>query len=244
MRRIVWAVLSVLVATCVIAFPAFAQNKKKPLLKDVTEIDISIKVSDVQAARTCNLDTSAIRATVVNEAAATGLKITDTAHWTIYVMVVPIANSQICFSAVSTESSFYGDFLKRGGDEVIFTAVQINSYVSSRSSPAMGHLASVQDAVRTDIQTYISEWREVNSGSPLVRQTAPAPAAGRGGASLSIVDIRDAQRVLQRLGYYAGAIDGTNGPGTRSAIQQFQRSNGLVVTGDLNEATLSAIREK
>ncbi|QNT70159.1 peptidoglycan-binding domain-containing protein [Defluviicoccus vanus] len=46
-------------------------------------------------------------------------------------------------------------------------------------------------------------------------------------------DIRDAQRLLNALGYGAGAADGVIGPRMRSAIADYQSRNGLEQTGQL-----------
>lgn len=62
-----------------------------------------------------------------------------------------------------------------------------------------------------------------------------APAAG----SELVLDI---QTELQRRGYYQGRLDGRTGPGTRGAIQQFQRDAGLVVTGNVGSGVLNELR--
>jgi hypothetical protein len=51
-------------------------------------------------------------------------------------------------------------------------------------------------------------------------------------------NIRTVQQRLSDLGLYRGTIDGITGPGTRSAIQQFQRQNNLPATGDLDDRTM------
>jgi len=49
--------------------------------------------------------------------------------------------------------------------------------------------------------------------------------------------VRAAQRALQSQGYYGGAIDGIAGPKTRSGLREFQRDNGLEVTGKIDGKT-------
>ena len=62
-----------------------------------------------------------------------------------------------------------------------------------------------------------------------------APAA----SSQLVLDI---QTELQERGYYQGRLDGLTGPGTRGAIQQFQRDAGLVVTGNVGSGVLNELR--
>jgi peptidoglycan hydrolase-like protein with peptidoglycan-binding domain len=58
---------------------------------------------------------------------------------------------------------------------------------------------------------------------------------------LSAAAIRDVQARLRQLGYYGGPIDGVWGSGTRYALERFQQSRRLAATGELNQATVSAM---
>ncbi len=49
-----------------------------------------------------------------------------------------------------------------------------------------------------------------------------------------------AQRALEKLGFQV-SVDGLNGPGTRAAIQNFERERDLPVTGELNPRTLRVL---
>jgi len=51
------------------------------------------------------------------------------------------------------------------------------------------------------------------------------------------------QRRLNELGYSAGTPDGLFGNKTRSAIQTFQRDNGIAVTGTADQALLSRLKQ-
>jgi len=53
--------------------------------------------------------------------------------------------------------------------------------------------------------------------------------------------IRDAQINLASLGYYVGRYDGALNPSTENALMDFQRINGLAVTGRLNAETDSVL---
>lgn len=63
-----------------------------------------------------------------------------------------------------------------------------------------------------------------------------APRRDAGGAT-----VREIQRRLAALGYYAGAVDGVVGPMTRAAIRGFQKSEGLETTGAADRALLRAL---
>ena len=71
--------------------------------------------------------------------------------------------------------------------------------------------------------------------------TSTAPASTYTQAQPSAA-VRDAQQRLSIAGFYNGAIDGLWGPDTQVAVERFQRSRGLQVTGDLNQATASALQ--
>jgi hypothetical protein len=62
---------------------------------------------------------------------------------------------------------------------------------------------------------------------------------GSSGASIEVL----VQSALARRGYYEGQVDGVIGPGTRSAIREFQRDNGLQVTGRIDSQTVQALRK-
>ncbi len=62
------------------------------------------------------------------------------------------------------------------------------------------------------------------------------------GYSGSTVSLRDAQTILNRLGYDAGTPDGQMGPRTRSAISQFQGERGIPVTGRLDATTQAELQ--
>ncbi len=55
-------------------------------------------------------------------------------------------------------------------------------------------------------------------------------------------EIAEAQRILNMIGYNAGAVDGAMGRRTRTALVLFQRDNGLRRTGTANRTTMAALR--
>ena len=53
--------------------------------------------------------------------------------------------------------------------------------------------------------------------------------------------VSQVQSELARQGYYRGAIDGSLGPATRNALRQYQRNQGLDVTGRIDRPVLEAL---
>jgi peptidoglycan hydrolase-like protein with peptidoglycan-binding domain len=58
------------------------------------------------------------------------------------------------------------------------------------------------------------------------------------------INVRAAQIYLTYLGYQPGSIDGAPGKLTYSALNNFQRQNGLALTNEINERLLSILKEK
>lgn len=54
-------------------------------------------------------------------------------------------------------------------------------------------------------------------------------------------EVKEVQRRLKQWGYYTGAVDGVFGAGTRSAVVQFQKKNGLTADGVVGKATYKAL---
>lgn len=53
--------------------------------------------------------------------------------------------------------------------------------------------------------------------------------------------VNQVQSALAREGYYRGAIDGSFGPGTRSALRRYQRDHGLDATGQIDRPVIEAL---
>ena len=53
--------------------------------------------------------------------------------------------------------------------------------------------------------------------------------------------IANVQTALQQMGYYAYAVDGVLGPATEAAIANYQRDNGLPVTGAIDPLTVRSL---
>jgi membrane-bound lytic murein transglycosylase B len=68
------------------------------------------------------------------------------------------------------------------------------------------------------------------------------PEPPRDPRPLGRADVRELQRLLNRLGYGAGRADGVIGSRTRSAIRAFERARGLEVRGRATDLVLEAAR--
>ena len=53
--------------------------------------------------------------------------------------------------------------------------------------------------------------------------------------------VKKVQQRLKKLGYYTGSADGDYGGGTKTAVKNFQKRNGLKATGTVNQKTLSKL---
>ena len=88
-----------------------------------------------------------------------------------------------------------------------------------------------------------ANWNQAQQNSMQQRQ-AMAPQAGMhqpASGQISRDMVRQAQEQLREQGLYRGADDGVIGSSTKRSISQFQRRNGLPMTGSLDEATLSRL---
>lgn len=77
---------------------------------------------------------------------------------------------------------------------------------------------------------------ETEPGGIAAGSTRSASTGAQGSAV-----VRSAQQALNARGYNAGAVDGVMGPTTESAVRDYQRAQGLAVTGTLDQATLSSL---
>jgi peptidoglycan hydrolase-like protein with peptidoglycan-binding domain len=66
-------------------------------------------------------------------------------------------------------------------------------------------------------------------------------AAGASAPKYGASTIRKVQETLNARGFKAGAANGVLGETTRSALRAFQKSENIVVTGNLNPRTLSRL---
>lgn len=87
----------------------------------------------------------------------------------------------------------------------------------------------------------------LSSPSPLATDRATPPRDGKlpalsGRTHRFTAIVKRVQIGLLAQGVYEGPIDGTVGPGTRSALRRFQTVRGLGATGTITPETLDALR--
>lgn len=75
----------------------------------------------------------------------------------------------------------------------------------------------------------------------LAGQFGPVAAWPRDIPRLTIEEVKQLQAALNTLGYGAGTVDGIAGPGTKGALQDFQKANGLLADGYASRPALDAV---
>jgi len=94
-------------------------------------------------------------------------------------------------------------------------------------------LAALKQETRVAKAT-IENSRE-NEKMPTVEKTPASESVVKSGATRE--DTRSAQETLKAKGLYEGEVDGIVGPKTRQALREYQKSEGLAVTGRLDAPT-------
>jgi murein L,D-transpeptidase YcbB/YkuD len=100
------------------------------------------------------------------------------------------------------------------------------------------------DSLRATVSQAIEQARlQLTGPSDQPTATTESPAASTtSSVGLSKKEIRAAQEALVDFGYGKLKADGSLGPSTRKAVEAFERTKGLPVTGKLGTATLQALR--
>ena len=76
------------------------------------------------------------------------------------------------------------------------------------------------------------------ASAPAVNEAEPKAAAPTAASIPSLKPTtREIQQALKNAGFYQGTVDGKMGPGTKDAIREFQRVNGLKVDGVVGKQT-------
>ncbi len=81
----------------------------------------------------------------------------------------------------------------------------------------------------------------VSAEAPEIEVLKPSPMLLKRGASGQLV--KDLQKILSGLGYFAGAVDGDFGPRTQAAVLAFQADNHLETDGKVGALTREALSQ-
>ena len=109
--------------------------------------------------------------------------------------------------------------------------------VSTRVDSLEQQMAVLQQRVEEVFQ------RETAALNPAPEELQGRESSPRKTAAKTLT-VRQVQRALASAGFYKGAIDGKQGPQTRQAIKEFQRSAGLKADGVVGAETSLALSKR
>lgn len=127
---------------------------------------------------------------------------------------------------------------------------------ASSGSPLLVDTANGPEVVGINVGTYVQSKVMIQNGEVVHRSKADAVAntAVNARAFADLLDgfksaailpsgakLKELQDGLKRHGHYAGAIDGTYGPALRSAIESYERAEGMKVSGLASETLLKRV---
>ena len=124
--------------------------------------------------------------------------------------------------------------------------VRLTRHHQARGDEA--YALELDDGTRIEAQTDGDGWVD----QPIRHSTRKAKLILRDGAEVHNLEIghldphdeaTGVQSRLRGLGYYFGAVDGDVGVKTAAALRRFQRAQGLEETGELDDATATALRD-
>lgn len=121
-------------------------------------------------------------------------------------------------------------FFSTSPDNVTVTSIEKNTLTTTYHAKHSG-----QDF---DCQIYYGEV----SCKPGASTSTVVPAAAKGRPVDAQMSPLDAQMKLNQLGYQVGTPDGVFGKRSVEKLKLFQKSRGLAVTGNLDDATVAALR--
>ncbi|SEQ34150.1 Curli biogenesis system outer membrane secretion channel CsgG [Ectothiorhodospira magna] len=134
-------------------------------------------------------------------------------------------------SARNTDMGFGG--LLGGGGAVGGMGGYTNTPQGKVISGAFMHSYNQLVASLRNYQAQTMGDRGLGTGGRLQVDGATQPAGYSGGR----VNLRQAQQILNNMGYDAGPVDGAMGPRTARALREFQAERGIPVTGRLDMTT-------
>jgi peptidoglycan hydrolase-like protein with peptidoglycan-binding domain len=124
-----------------------------------------------------------------------------------------------------------------------FAVLVVPAYAQVGEVPATDPVASQQEMPGETAPTGAQPRPETATAPDAAADTAAQPQQqalpGQPGADPAV--IRDVQQALNQAGHEAGPVDGVWGPQSRSAMESFQRQQGIEPTGLINLLSLQAL---
>lgn len=110
----------------------------------------------------------------------------------------------------------------------------------------LAFLAGIASAATSAVSpTKVLQLHPINSAIATASGSLNLVCVSQNDTSQSADKVKELQRALQAIGYYQGCrIDGWYGPYTQQAIMEFQRDNGLEVTGMTDESVFQKVIAK
>jgi hypothetical protein len=109
--------------------------------------------------------------------------------------------------------------------------------VAAAAAQVSGEEARAEGAIAPAFHIAQSSQSADPSGVP---SPSPPELLGLGSRGAAVQEL---QTMLNRLGYYYGAINGEFGKETQTALLTFQKESGLVATGELDDPTRTRLRQ-
>jgi hypothetical protein len=123
------------------------------------------------------------------------------------------------------------------GAAVLVVALLLGILAAAGVFSSGGHPATAPPTTPTaSTPSTTTQQTTTTTASQLTVPSAPLKPGDKGAA------VKQLQRVLARLGYSPGKLDGSYGPGTESAVKKFQQAQGLVADGIAGSKTLAALK--
>ncbi len=152
------------------------------------------------------------------------------------------ATSGSSMSGANTTSPSMGT-----GSSTMHQPMSSQSYNNNTSQPGSTGMSSgsASNTVMSSGQHYSGTSSQSYNGSTSGQPGSMSTGGMEQGEQLSQSTMQDVQQQLQQQGFYRnGKVDGRWGPETRQAVEHFQRSKGMQVTGQLDQQTLDALGVK
>ena len=140
--------------------------------------------------------------------------------------------------SASSDSKVVGTL--REGDKVTIKDSSGSWYKVSKGSKT-GYVAKKYIKVTDSSDSGSSSKSSSISSSKSSSGSSSASSDGTCGPGDTGSAVKKVQQRLKKLGYYSGSVDGDYGNGTKTAVKNFQKRNGLTANGKVNSKTLSKL---